>query len=68
MKFAQEQIGTAKKGGGFITNSWAVPGRKEAAPKISYQEYDEDWDWIISEGAYETDFNSGAEHIRNILI
>lgn len=68
MKFAQEQIGTAKKGGGFITYSWAVPGSEEAAPKISYQEYDEDWDWIISAGAYEMDFDSGAEHIRNILI
>ena len=53
-----------KKGGGFVTYSWAVLGRKEAAPKISYQDYDEDWDWIISARAYEIDFNSGAEHIR----
>ena len=68
MKFAQEQIGSAKKGGGFVIYSWTVPGSEEAALKISYQEYDEDWDWIISAGAYEMDFNSGAEHIRNILI
>lgn len=58
----------SKKRRGFVTYSWAVPGSKEAVPKISYQVYDEDWDWIISAGAYEIDFNSGAGHIRNILI
>jgi methyl-accepting chemotaxis protein len=68
MKFAQEQVRAAKDGGGFVTYSWNLPGREEAAPKVSYQEYDEEWDWIISAGAYEMDFNAGADHIRTILI
>ena len=68
MKFAQEQVRAAKDGGGFVTYSWNLPGREEAAPKVSYQEYDEEWDWIISAGAYEMDFNAGADHIRTIVI
>lgn len=65
--FAQAQIKTAKEGGGFVRYTWNLPGSEKTGEKISYQAYDEDWDWIVSAGAYSIDFNEGANHIKVLL-
>lgn len=67
-KFAQKQIQVAKEGGGYVSYIWNLPASEDTAPKITYQEYDAEWDWIISAGSYEMDFNAGASHILTLII
>ena len=62
-KLVQEQIKVAKNGGGFVTYAWTLPGSESIGDKITYQEYDADWDWVVSAGAYVQDFNDSANHI-----
>ncbi len=62
-KLVQDQIETAMNGGGFTTYAWTLPNSESIGDKIVYQEYDPDWEWIVSAGAYEMDFNSEAKQI-----
>lgn len=62
-KLVQESIKSAQNGGGFITYAWTLPGSERIGEKISYQELDADWGWVVSAGAYEMDFNNGANTI-----
>ena len=69
-KFVQEQILAAKNGSGFVTYDWTLPNSEQIGTKISYQEYDPDWEWIVSVGAYEIDFNEEANDIgaMNLIV
>lgn len=60
MKLVQEQIRVAKDGTGFLKYAWNLPDSEAIGSKITYQEYDSDWDWIVSAGTYEQDFNAPA--------
>jgi len=66
-KFVQEQIRIGMSGGGFLRYAWTLPNSEEIAHKISYQEYDPDWDWVVSASAYEMDFNEGANSILMLI-
>ena len=66
-KLVQEII-KASKDGGFITYAWTLPNSESIGNKISYQEYDEEWDWVVSAAAYEMDFNKGAENILKVIV
>ena len=46
-KFVQEQIAVAKAGGGFVDYDWTLPASEKIGTKISYQEYDPDWNWVV---------------------
>lgn len=64
----QEQIKIGNNGGGFLEYSWTLPGSEKIASKITYQETDPNWNWVISSGTYMNDFNKGASVILKILI
>ncbi|WMJ85272.1 methyl-accepting chemotaxis protein [Anaerocolumna sp. MB42-C2] len=67
-KLVQEQIKTAQNGGGFVCYTWTLPGSEKLGEKISYQELDTNWGWIVSAGAYMSDYNSGSLQILRILL
>ena len=66
-KFVQEQIAAAKAGGGFVDYDWTLPASEKIGTKISYQEYDPDWNWVVSASAYHMDFNKSATAILYII-
>ncbi len=69
MKLVQEQIKAAQSGDGFLEYSWTLPNSDAIGPKITYQDYDSDWQWIVSAGAYKVDFDAAANGILiNMLI
>lgn len=67
-KFVQEQIRTAQNGGGFVTYTWNFPGSDRLGLKISYQEKEPHWGWIISASSYMEDYNSGSYEILRVLL
>ncbi|MDF2533349.1 MAG: mcpC1, partial [Clostridia bacterium] len=67
-KFVQEQIRIGMNGGGFLIYNWTLPGSEQIAQKISYQEQDPHWGWIISAGSYMQDFNEGSNKILKLLL
>ncbi len=62
-KLVQEQIKAARSGGGIVRYNWNYPNSDRIGTKTSYQKYDEKWAWVVSVGAYETDFNASASSI-----
>ncbi len=68
MKLVQEQIKVAMKGGGYVEYDWNLPNSEAIESKISYQNYDPDWGWIISAGAYESEFNKQATSMLTIIL
>jgi methyl-accepting chemotaxis protein len=67
-KFVQDQINKAKNGGGFTNYTWTLPGSDQLGEKITYQELEENWGWVVIAGSYLSDYNSGANHIMKSLI
>lgn len=67
-KFVQEQINTAKNGGGFVYYTWTLPNSEKLGEKISYQEQDPNWGWIVSAGSYMKDYNQGSYEILKVLL
>lgn len=67
-KFVQDQIKTANEGGGFTYYTWTLPTSQELGEKITYQEYNDNWGWVIVAGSYLSDYNEGAYFIMEILI
>lgn len=67
-KFIQEQIKRAQDGGGFVTYAWSLPNSEKIGMKITYQEMDENWGWVISAGSYMQDFNAGSAVILKVLL
>ena len=69
VKLVQEQIKAATTGNGYFNYAWTLPNSEEIGTKISYQSYDADWEWIVSAGAYEMDFDAAANAILlNMII
>jgi methyl-accepting chemotaxis protein len=66
-KFVQAQINAGINGGGYITYTWTLPNSEKTAEKISYQEQDAHWGWIVSAGSYSQDYNEGATQILHTL-
>lgn len=57
-----------RNGGGFTYYSWQYPYTDRIAPKVSYAEMDDHWDWIIVSTIYMEDFNKGADNILHVLM
>jgi methyl-accepting chemotaxis protein len=67
--FVQEQIQTAQAGGGFTTYKWTLPNNEKViAEKISYNQLEPHWGWVISAGTYKSDFNEGANEVLKSLM
>jgi methyl-accepting chemotaxis protein len=66
-KFVQDQIKAGIAGGGYVTYTWNLPNSEKTAEKISYQEQDANWGWIVSAGSYSQDYNEGATQILHTL-
>ncbi len=64
----QKQIKTAMSGGGYVTYTWTLPGSDTLGKKITYQEYDKDWGWIVAAGTYMNDFNQGSYNLLKMLL
>lgn len=64
----QEQIKAALSGGGFVYYTWTLPNSEKIGEKISYQEQDPHWGWIVSAGSYMQDYNKGSSAILKALI
>ncbi len=65
----REQIKAAKAGGGFVYYNWEYPESDKIGKKVTYNLYDENWDWVIAAGSYIDDFDDGANIIiRYILV
>ena len=56
-------IKIAQNGGGFYEYSWTLPNSEQIGEKITYNEIDPYWGWIISSGTYKIDFNAAANNI-----
>ena len=67
LKFVQEQIKIGMNGGGFLKYGWTLPNSEKIGLKVSYQEQDPHWGWIISAGSYMQDLNQGSNVILRIL-
>lgn len=67
-KLVQAQIKAAQNGGGFVTYAWTLPGSEKIGDKITYQELDSDWGWVVCAGAYVEDFNKGANTILMVIL
>ncbi|NHM33855.1 methyl-accepting chemotaxis protein [Neobacillus terrae] len=67
--FVQQQIKTAKSGGGFVTYIWSLPQNdKKFGEKITYSEMDPHWGWAVTAGTYKMDFNKPANNLLLILL
>jgi methyl-accepting chemotaxis protein len=65
----QDQISVAKSGGGFTYYKWALPNDPDTvASKITYNELDPNWGWIVAAGSYMMDFNSEANQLLYVLL
>lgn len=62
-KLVQEQIKAAQNGGGYVSYTWELPNSQKTGEKITYQDYDAEWGWVVSAGTYMQDFNSSANVI-----
>lgn len=67
-KMVQEQIKAAQNGGGFVTYTWTLPNSEDLGKKITYQELETNWGWVVAAGTYMKDFNDGANRIVIILL
>lgn len=66
--FVQDQIKVAQNGGGFVYYSWNLPNSEKLGPKVTYQEKESNWNWIVIAGSYMEDYNKGSVTILKILI
>jgi methyl-accepting chemotaxis protein len=66
-KLVQEQIKSAQNGGGYVQYTWTLPNSDKFGEKISYQEKDPNWGWIVSAGSYMQDYNQGSFEILKLL-
>ena len=66
-KFVQDQIEKAKNGGGFTYYTWTFPDSELLGKKITYEELDENWGWVVISGSYLKDFNESANYILKVL-
>ncbi len=66
-KFVQEQIKVGQNSGGFVQYVWTLPSSSQTGEKISYQEEDPEWGWIVSAGSYLSDYNEGSNTILKTL-
>ncbi|WP_034751538.1 methyl-accepting chemotaxis protein, partial [Halalkalibacter wakoensis] len=67
--FAQDLVSQGNLGGGFTYYDWPLPHNENIIErKVTYSKVDPHWDWVVSSGAYMSDFNAPANDIRTTII
>ncbi|MDF2924504.1 MAG: hypothetical protein K0R57_3418 [Paenibacillaceae bacterium] len=66
-KFVQDQISTARNGGGFTYYAWTLPNSEAIGTKITYSAVNEEWGWTVVAGSYMEDYNKGAQKITVLI-
>ena len=66
--FVKEQIKIANNGGGYLTYQWTLPNSEKISSKITYQNTDPNWKWVVCAGTYTNDFNVGSNKILNTTL
>ncbi|HJV45056.1 MAG TPA: methyl-accepting chemotaxis protein [Bacillota bacterium] len=57
-------VESALNGNGFVNYNWPLPNDpNNIKSKVTYSEYYPSWDWIVSAGSYEQDFNKSGQII-----
>lgn len=64
----RDQIEKGKNGGGFTYYTWNLPHSEKIGRKVTYEEYDDHWHWIVIASSYTADFNEGAYGILKVLL
>ncbi|MGE4319706.1 MAG: methyl-accepting chemotaxis protein [Deferribacterales bacterium] len=64
VRFTQELIEAAKKGGGYVKYIWQKPPSNKLAPKLSYADGVDKLGWMIGTGFYVDDIEAAIEQIR----
>ena len=67
LKFTQEIIKSANQGGGYTYYEWTLPNSDQVESKVVYAKTDPYWDWVVSAGTYEMDFNQPANNILKVI-
>ena len=60
-------VEAAIAGGGFVDYVWPRPGNTDPAPKTSYADLYEPWDWVIATGVYVDDTQLQALQFTGIM-
>lgn len=64
----RDQINIGNSGGGYLTYYWTLPNSDQIGQKITYNETDPNWKWVVCAGTYMSDFNEGSNKIFRITI
>lgn len=64
----RDQVEKALNGGGYTYYSWEFPNIDDIGRKVTYSEYDPNWDFVITATSYLVDFNAEAYKIIDILV
>ena len=66
--FIREVKDQALAGGGFTYYDFTLPNSEEIAPKLTYSEVYDDWNWIVVSGTYLQDFNAPVNALLTIIL
>ncbi|MFM9327250.1 methyl-accepting chemotaxis protein [Paenibacillus mesotrionivorans] len=66
--YIQDIIRTGEGEGGFTYYSNPLPGKEEAAPKVTYSRSEPHWGWVVAAGSYLIDFNAGSNKIGDMML
>ncbi len=66
--YIQDIIRTGEGEGGFTYYSNPLPGKEEAAPKVTYSRSEPHWGWVVAAGSYLVDFNAGSNKIGDMML
>lgn len=68
VRMGEKLIELGTSGGGIYTYKWTLPNSDIEETKISYVEPDPHWNWIVGVGAYESEFNAGANEVFQLVV
>ena len=56
------------RNGGFLEYEWYYPNRSNTGRKISYSQYEPNWEWTLVATAYASDYNQAANKIMQTML
>lgn len=64
----QDQVNKAMAGGGYTYYTWDMPNSNLTGKKVSYSEFEKNWNWIVTASSYMVDYNKGANNIMIVMV
>lgn len=68
LRWIQETVKVANKGGDFVTYEWPLPNTETPAKKIVYAKLDPHWGWVIGASTYTEEFDRPADYILKLTL